>query len=277
MDRGINMKAKVSAKAAKLAESPTGDKAINSPELPCNGKPKKVWHHVGLGISVRQYDIGTRKQGLEMPAIDNAGIKEMDVLHKTTGNAFPIAGNGEVSVLKMYPPDKGVGFRATVTMGANSLREESGSKENTFHIDAKSCANLNSHLGRALAIHFSRSGVFSPYPSEIGLTTLRNAEPGLSKTDMMGAKIFLYLRIALDGEAKAQIREIVNGKLFGNVIAPEEYEKRKLIQTPQAASDKGGAMPLIQGVYQLHVLFDGAGGQFSVAEIHCDGDPLPIT
>jgi hypothetical protein len=277
---------KVSSIAAKMAQSPTGDRKVKSPALPCDGKPKKFWHHLGMGFSVQQYDIGERKHGLQVPVLDNAGLKKVEPLHDAEDSAFEDAAPSCDVVLspkKMYPPEDsqiaGRGFRSEVTMGANCIREESGDTPHKFYLDSISSDKLNQHLGRTLAIHFLRSGVFAPHFTELGLQMLRTPEAEPMLTEMMGMKVFPFVRIALDGEATPQIREIVNGRLIGRIIPDKEYEDRKLIKSPQA-SESGGAMPLIPGVYQIHALFEagnGSGFSLKLNELHCDGDPLYVS
>lgn len=262
----------------KLAASPTGDRKVDEPILPCQAKPKKTYHHIGVGVSFRQYEITGRTGKLEVPARANAGVKDMEALNKASGSAFVPANASDPnpSPLKLYIPGSSPGhekdFAAETTTGASRLIVESAVQG--YQLDGAANAKLNALMGKSLALHFQRSGILKPSGTgNFKGSFLHAQEKGLHTTEMMGLKLFVYARMELNG--KLGIYEVVDGKLNGAALSPEVYEKRKLIRDIQYSDAFCGGMPLIPGVYQIHVLLDSSGGgAFSLTEIHCDGDPI---
>lgn len=271
------MKAKVVAKAAELQASPSGDRKVTSPMLPCGATPKKVWHHVGLSLEVAQFDIGKRVQALSLPSLNHPEPKKaVEPLHELkpgAGDLLP-GSEGDSSMLRIRPPAAGQGFLATLSTGCNALREESGGEAPTLHLDSKACASMNAVLGKALGIHIERTGVYAPYATERGLWYLRNPEDKSMATEKLGLKLFVYLLVELNGAKPAKIYEVKQGKFTATVVEQATYDQRKLMNTTEFSSESGGAMPLLPGAYQVHVLLEAVGRDFRLVEAHCDGDPL---
>jgi hypothetical protein len=269
-------KDKVAAKAAELQQSPTGDRKVTSPKLPCGATPKKVWHHLGLTLEVAQYDIDKRSMGLNLPSMDHPKPDTVDPLHELKSAAAELKPGGadDTSLLKIRPPKAGQGFLATLTTGGNALREESGCDSPTLHLDGKACTTMNRVLGKALGIHIERTGVYSPFATERGLWYLRNPEDKPMATEKLGLKLYVYLRLELGGAKPAKIYEVDKGLFTGTVVSDKDYEDRKFMRKLYGSTDSGGAMPLMPGVYHVHVLLEAAGADFHLVEAHCDGDRL---
>lgn len=241
---------------------------------------KPHYYHVGIDFAVRQYGIGKRDMLLKLPMYVPT-VKSVGLLQKAAASTLPMLGkNAPADLKKITPPASLTGapepFVASLTQGANRLKVEP--KVLGYALDGGASNMLNQLLGTAIAVHLQRTGIIKPNGTgNFRGHMLTPAAKGLETTEMLGLNLHAYLRAKVDGAVV--IREIIQGKL-GAVVSPADYDKRKLAE-PKIYSDAlCGSMPLIPGVYQVHVLLndpttdaEGAGG-VSLAEIHCDGDCL---
>ena len=262
----------------------TANQPVRSSFLTCTaGETTPHFYHLGLDIKVRQYGIGKRKMNLVLPT---STLKGMDRKEKAEvdGPSLPMAAPGAIATtLKLHPPPTTEGspepFTATFATGANSLKSEAPVKG--YQLDDSSLALINPLLGRAIAVHLQRSGILRPRGTgNFDAGKLGAPVTELQNTEIIGMKVHAYLRAKVNGQTL--IREIVEGKV-GKVILQKTYDDLKQAEpnvfTGEAAK-LSGSMPLIPGVYQIHVLFqdpnehDKGGGAISIQEVHCDGDPL---
>lgn len=266
-----------------MAASPTGDRTAGDPVLPCDATPRKDYHYIGVGIALQQYPIGSRSEGLNLPARANSTVADMTVLNAAKDSALVPANSSDKNPcpLKLYPPGTSLtkAFLGEVTMGASRLIVESTVPG--YQADGTENAWLNKLLGQSLGLHYQRSGILRPTGTgNFQGSFLGAQETGLNNTEMMGAKVYIYVRMELNG--KQGIYEVVDGALNATALTEDEYKDRVLIinsrdNTPkiQYRDEYCGGMPLIPGVYQVHVLIESAGnGTVSLKEVYCDGDPL---
>jgi len=259
-------------------ESPTGERKVEGPVMPCQASVTKSYHHLGFGLGFGQYPIDRREMALEVPVLNNPGVRNVEPVHAAAGNAFEGSRTTDEprSAKKIYAPnaypDNPSVFGAELAMGDNRLVVESGVLG--YQLDGATNANLNEFLGKTLALHFSRSGVLRPTGTgNFEASYLGDQERYQNLTEMMGVKLFVYVRLELDG--KMGIRELVDGKLKPDILDLNEYRKRVIIQTDQYRDAMCGSMPLIPGLYQVHVLLNSeGGGAFSLLSAYCDGDPF---
>lgn len=259
----------------------SGDKA-DEPAASTTPPPKEpTYHYLGLGFAVRQYGIGTRKMNLKLPAFAHGAVKSAAPLQKDAASALPMARPAQVpNPLIVWPPDTAQGaptpFTADMTSGGGGLMAEPTVHGYQLHPVAN--ANLNKLLGKTLAVHIQRSGILKPNgQGNFKGDMLAAPEGGLETTEMLGVKLFVYLQARIEG--KVVIRELLDGEVKA-VIDEDTYTKRKLAEPNTYSDALCGSMPMIPGVYQVHVLLhdaavdsEGAGG-LALSEVHCDGDCL---
>lgn len=259
-----------------LLSDPNANDKYDGSEKYCPLEKKKRYHHVGLRVAVCQYGIDRRKLSLKLPVVAHGEAKGMESLHDLTTSGFAPSQSSDnpPSPKKLYPigdPDSPVYVQADMTCATQLILE---SPAPGYHQGSQQGA-LNEFLGKALAIHLFRTGTFkatTSWTSSIYDDSRRVLVTGPLATEKMGIKVFAYLFADIGG--KMGIYEIKNGTLGGEVTEAE-YKKRKYIATNQFTDGDAGAMPLIPGVYQVHVLLDGTSeGSFGLKEIYCDGDRI---
>lgn len=262
-------------------DSKANQNADNSEQAcPESAAPAKHWYHVGLRFDVRQYNIKDaknpkeRKLALELPVSANDPVSEAKKLNDLSGSEFPATKSNDNprSPKKSYPvgadPDMPDAIQADLT-SQSKLKWENTVEG--YQLDGKE-ASLNECLGKAIAIHLKRTGTYTTVDTgNFKASTLGKRSTALQNTEKMGIKLFAYLKSKIGG--KDGIYEIKDGAI-GATVSQADYDKRKRIEDGNKFSDKEcGAMPLIPGVYQVHVLIADAGvGAFSIEEVYCDGD-----
>lgn len=253
-------------------------RALKAP-LP-EDEPRYV--HAGMGFAVTQYGIGKRRMALKLPDFAHGDVTTGAPLQNGgAASKLPLAATNEAATpLKITSPDPDAGqpgpFTATLTGGGNALKIEP--TVHGYQLDGKSSPALNQLIGKTLAIHIQRTGIIKPTGSgNFGGSMLGVPETSLQVTEMLGLKLFVYLRAKIGG--KVEIRELIDGKIAA-VISQTEYDKRKLAE-PKVYSDAFcGSMPVIPGIYQIHALLDDpntdseGNGAITLSEVHCDGDSL---
>ena len=260
----------------------TAHHALAVSGLPANEPVKPQFFHVGVDFTVRQYGIGKRKIGLKLPAYVHASLSSNHAAYDSGADtALPMAKASEpLTPLKIQPQASQTGspepFQARLSGGDNALKAQPTVMG--YELVGKANKNLNALLGKSLAIHIQRSGILKPNGSgNFKGTMLGTPSADLATTEMLGMKLFVYLRAKVDGQVA--IRELVDGKL-GQVVPLTQYEQRKLMVAKEFSNNFSGAMPLMPGVYQVHALLDDPGidakgaGAIVLAEVHCDGDCL---
>lgn len=268
----------------RASQSPPGGTSPGEPPGEDDDQPpppiKPHYYHVGIDFGVSQYGIGTRDMLLKLPMYAPP-LKSASPVQKAQNSSIPLRGKDAAPSPKtMSRPSSLTGapqpFVVSLTNGANRLKVEP--KVHGYALDGGANENLNKLLGTGIAVHLQRTGIIKPTGTGNFKGSMLGApETGLQSTEMMGLNLAAYLRAKVDGAMV--IREIVLGKI-GAVISQTEYDKRKLAEPKVYSDAQCGSMPLIPGIYQVHVLLEdtttdseGAGG-VSVVEVHCDGDPL---
>jgi hypothetical protein len=167
-------------------------------------------------------------------------------------------------------------FEATFTGGGHSLKSERTVPG--YQLDGSSASELNKLMGTTIAVHLQRTGVIRTTDTgNFRDSMLGMPQPGLSTTEMLGIKVYTFMRAKVDGAMG--IREVIEGGLE-RIVSESVYNARKLAQPKVYSGPLSGGMPLIPGVYQVYVLLHDPNetsegrGQVSLQEVHCDGDPL---
>jgi hypothetical protein len=245
-----------------------------TPVKPC--EVQKLYCHVGLRLAVCQFGIGERKLSLKLPVLAQGQATQMESLNDLTASGFAPTQSSDdpPSPKKLYPignPDSPLYVRADMTCATQLILE---SPAPGYHRGGQQGA-INEFLGKALAIHLLRTRTFkatTSWSSSIYDDARRELQADPVATEKMGIKVFAYLLAKVDG--KVDIYEIKDGKL-GGAVTDAQYKNRKYIAANQFTDGDAGAMPLIPGVSQVHVLIDGTSdGFFGLKEIYCDGDRI---
>jgi hypothetical protein len=257
-----------------LQQDPQKDtKACGVKECPLNKQEeaKPRWHQVGLWTRVLQYRIQGRELTLQMPFRPNVGIAQADDLNDLGGSEF----GGAVDYQGSFVPKKGLrmqqgDYPLFPLTAATRLRCEDGA---TGYQGDGADDVLNKLLGQAAAIHLRRTLTYSTVSTgNFKRTTLGARAQGLENTEKMGFKLCAYLKAEIDG--KVGIYEIKDGRIGGEV-SPQTYDQRKRLEDGiHYANGECVGIPVIPGVYQLHVLMEAGAeeGKFAIGEVYCDGD-----
>ena len=275
--------------------SATADQQVAEPSTTCpnagqpqpanEAAPAPTYYQLGLSFDLTQYGIGKRKLGVKISHFSNDEVtpKTAASLHRADlADSLPRGEPGTRDPLKLQPPAGADGapepFLGEITEKEQRLKV--GPAIKGYELVKGGSATLNALIGRTLAIHVQRSGILKPNGSgNFRGGMLGKPESGLNATEVVGIKLYVFLRAQVGTEA-TEIRELVNGEI-GQVVDQALYDKRKLIEKDAYKGHAhGGNMPLVPGVYQIYVLFEdrttgqpGSGG-FELAEVHCDGDCL---
>lgn len=257
---------------------------VGSPALECPLRnPGKRYWHVGLRVGVQQYGINGRKLALELPAKPNAAMKDpkcAELFHKMKGSAFqPTASSDLVRKAdKLYPvggsPDSPGRLEADLVCATQLVSEPRPPTDDPdVYQQGGAAGDLNKVLGQALALHLSRTMTFKVKDTgNFDVADLARVN-AMAPTEMMGVKLFVFLHAKVD-QKKLRYFEVVNGVL-DKEIAEKDMRAKMRLDAKDHADNEGGAMPFIPGVYQVHALLRAGGeGEFTLAELHCDGDPI---
>lgn len=267
----------------QAAEPSTTCPNAGQPQPANEATPAPTYYQLGLSFDLTQYGIGKRKLGVKISDFSNGEVTSATGLQRADlADSLPRGEPGTRDPLKLQPPAGTDGapepFLGEITEKKNRLKV--GPAIKGYELVDGGADKLNGLIGRTLAIHVQRSGILKPNGSgNFRGTMLGKPESGLNATEVLGIKLYVFLRAQLGKEA-AEIRELVDGKI-GALVAQADYDKRKLIlKDANKGHALGGDMPLIPGVYQIYVLLEdrstgqpGSGG-FELAEVHCDGDCL---
>ena len=273
--------------------SPSADQQVAQPSTTCpnasqpqtvsEAPPAPQYYQLGISLDVTQYGIGKRKLGLKLADFANSAVTSATSLQPATlSDSLPAGEAGKRDPLKIQPPAGNDAapqpFVAEITEKQNRLKVSPAVEG--YELVGGGAAGLNALLGRTLAVHVQRTGILKPNGSgNFKGTMLGVPESGLNATEVLGIKLYVFVRAQVDKKGTTEIRELVDGKI-GAVVAQADYDKRKLMEPKPYNHNLGGAMPLVPGVYQIYALLEdrsvgqpGSGG-FELAEVHCDGDCL---
>lgn len=247
-------------------------------------KKEKRYYEFGINFKVQQYEIAWRKLALSVPIISNSAVPKTtpndkqavsEFFHKLSDSAFtqPTTCDKPPKLKNVYAegnPDWPTGFLMKFTNNSRLIAEDDF--PNGYEDEQSQQANLNDFLGRALAIHLSRTHTLDTQGNwgNWKMKYLKNAGNTFHVTEKMCVKLFAYLRTKLHG--KEAIYKIEDGKI-GSEISELDYRKAKLLQTDPHSHFEGGTVPCIPGVQQIHILINSHNeGDFNVEEVYCDGD-----
>jgi hypothetical protein len=271
----------------KLPQEFSTTKGVNGVTDTCPLKKKeKRYYEFGINFKVQQYAIDGRKLALSVPVRPNSAVPKTtpDVDHPV-GNFFhqlPTSSFTQSNTCDVPPkfkkaysegdPNSPTNFVMKLTNNTRLIAEDNF--KDGYEDEQSQQADLNDFLGKALAIHLSRTHTLDTQGNwgNWKMKYLQNAGNTFHITEKMCVKLFAYLKTKLHG--KEAIYKIEDGKI-GSEITEQDYRKAKLLQTDPHSHFEGDSMPCIPGVQQIHILIKSRSeGGFNVKEIYCDGDRI---